>query len=468
MLRSKYFWRSVGIVLSIVFFFWAIWPRPEYVEIAKISEGVFEETIDEDGVTRIKDIYTVAAPVTGRLLRSDLKVGQNVVKAKTVLARIQPAEPAFLDISNLKTAEANVESARAAIVLAESNLAQAKERLRFTKDEVKRANREKRRGRLKKAHVDRAKFDRNLAREAVNVAKAKLTIAQEDFKKAQARLMRPGVSKQSDEMVDSGEVRETASTAVEPDKAAPKNDKKTGSDKKDGSETATAKADPKDEKKTNEDGEAPSKTATESWIYNVSSPVDGQVLTILQGNELTIPAGTPLLRIGDPSQLEIVVDLLSRDAVRVRVGAKAYIEQWGGEGTLHAEVASIEPTGFPKVSALGIVEQRVKVVLEIKDGREKWERLGHDYHVQVRIVVWRNENTVTVPVAALFRRGDGWAVFRARYGRATLTNVEIGHRNREQAEVIKGLSAGDEVIIYPSDKVIDGVLVDDRDNQETG
>ena len=433
---------SLGTLLVAGLIAWGLWPNPEYVEIGEITKGQFAETVTEDGVTRIKDIYTVSAPVSGRLLRNDLKVGARVEKLKTIVARIRPAEPAFLDVSNMKSAKAGVEGARAAIALAQSNLASAKERRRFTQNEYNRNRKNKRKGRITKAVLDRVRFDRNLAREAVKTADAKLAIAREDLKVAEARVIRPGRNELDPKIITSGSSDQTAgqdgvSQKTGDDKknasTSSKNSKKKSSDKsgaKSGKKTAAAEKPPETK------ADAPEET-----VYSVLAPVDGRVLTILQGNAQTVPAGTPLLRIGNPEEIEITVDLLSRDAVRVQPGAKAFIDQWGGEQKLQAEIIRVEPTGFPKVSALGIVEQRVKVVLELKDGRDKWQRLGHDFHVQVHIIVWAAENIVSVPVSALFRRGDDWAVFVVENDRAELRQIEIGHRNRRFAEVKTGLSS---------------------------
>ena len=458
---SKFVVGSLGAVLVAGLIAWGLWPNPEYVEIGVITKGQFAETVTEDGVTRITDIYTVSAPVSGRLLRNDLKVGARVEQSKTIVARILPAEPAFLDVSNMTSAKAGVEGARAAIVLAQSNLASAKERRRFTQVEYNRNRKNKRKGRITKAVLDRVKFDRNLAREAVKTADAKLAIAREDLKAAEARVIRPGRNENEldQTIVNSGSSDQTAGQDGVSEKSGDDKNSSSGAskssgkspEKKSGEKEAAAKKPP-----------ATKADASEERVYSVLAPIDGRVLTILQGNAQTVPAGTPLMRIGNPEEIEITVDLLSRDAVRVQPGAKAFIDQWGGEQQLNAEVIRVEPTGFPKVSALGIVEQRVKVVLELKDGRDKWQRLGHDFHVQVNIVVWAAENIVTVPVSALFRRGDGWAVFVVENGHAQSREIKIGHRNRRHAEVKSGLSSSEQVILYPSDKINDGVRVASR------
>jgi HlyD family secretion protein len=174
-----------------------------------------------------------------------------------------------------------------------------------------------------------------------------------------------------------------------------------------------------------------------------------------------VQAGAPLIEIGDPSNLELTVDLLSRDAVRVEAGAAARVENWGGE-PLNARVRRIEPAGFTKVSALGIEEQRVKVVLDFTDPPDRWQRLGHGFRVIVRITVWKEDRVPLVPLGSLFRSGDAWAVFKVVDGRARRQLVEIAERNLRHARIVGGLTEGETVILHPSDRVADGVRVEER------
>ena len=170
-------------------------------------------------------------------------------------------------------------------------------------------------------------------------------------------------------------------------------------------------------------------------------------------SESVVAAGTPLLEVGDPSDLEIVVELLSTDAVRVAEGADVMIEAWGGDAQLPGRVRRIEPYGFTKVSALGIEEQRVNVIIEFTGPPEAWRRLGHGFRVEVRVVVWQADDIVTVPLGALFRNGDAWAVFVAEIGRARIRAVSIGQRNGRVAQILDGLEVGERVVLHPSDRV---------------
>jgi HlyD family secretion protein len=191
----------------------------------------------------------------------------------------------------------------------------------------------------------------------------------------------------------------------------------------------------------------------------VKAPVDGVVLQRLRESESVIPAGEPLVEIADPQQIEIVTDLLSTDAVRVMPGARAMIEQWGGETTLAATVRRIEPAGFTKVSALGVEEQRVNVVLDFADGDEDSPLLGDAYRVETRIVLWEAPTVLKVPTNALFRDKEQWAVYVASGGRAHRAIVEIGHQTAQEAEVLDGLTEGTSVIVHPGDLVRDGTRI---------
>jgi HlyD family secretion protein len=202
---------------------------------------------------------------------------------------------------------------------------------------------------------------------------------------------------------------------------------------------------------------APSPRAA-AGIVAVTAPVDGVVLRRLRESESVVPAGEPLLDLGDPRQLEIVADLLSTDAVQVRVGARATIEQWGEDLTLDATVRRIEPSGFTKISALGVEEQRVNVILEPSDPAA-CAALGDAYRVDVRIVIWEAPSVLKVPTSALFREGEQWAVYAVRDGRARRTLVEIGRQTGREAEVQSGLQEGAQVVVYPGDLIRDGARV---------
>jgi HlyD family secretion protein len=194
----------------------------------------------------------------------------------------------------------------------------------------------------------------------------------------------------------------------------------------------------------------------------VRSPVDGRVLAVQRKCEGPVSLGEVLLEVGDPSRLEVEVDLLSADAVRVRVGTPVLLEQWGGGDPLEAVVRSVEPVGFTKVSALGVEEQRVLVIADFTSPPERWRRLGDGYRVEARFVLWREDAVLQVPASSVFRDGPGWAVFTVRDGRARLRAVELGQRTGLRAQITAGLEDGEAVINHPSDDVADGVRVTAR------
>ncbi|MDO8331404.1 MAG: HlyD family efflux transporter periplasmic adaptor subunit [Fluviicoccus sp.] len=194
-------------------------------------------------------------------------------------------------------------------------------------------------------------------------------------------------------------------------------------------------------------------------VLALKSPASGALLRLLRDSEGVIMAGAPVLEVGDPAALEVVVDVLSSDAVQLQPGMAATLERWGGE-PLAATVRRIEPVGFTRVSALGVDEQRVTVVLDIASPPEQWRRLGDGYRLEARFLLWQGENILQAPTAALFRQGEGWAVFTLKDGRAKMTPVTVGHRNGLQAEILTGLKAGDTVIVQPDGRISDGIRVE--------
>lgn len=188
----------------------------------------------------------------------------------------------------------------------------------------------------------------------------------------------------------------------------------------------------------------------------VRAPTTGVVLRVFEESERVVGPGTPLLEVGDPTDLEVVVDVLSEDAVRVAVGQPLVVRAWGGDRELWCEVRRVEPSGFTKVSPLGVEEQRVNVIGDLHGAPPA---LGDRYRVEVGIVVWEGADVLGVPASALFRTGDGWGAFVVEDGRAVLREVGTGHRSTVRVEVTEGIREGETVILHPSDLVDDGVRV---------
>lgn len=389
-----------GFVLVIIF---ALQADPVGVDTHKIAKGAMEVTVNEEGVTEIREVYTVSAPVSGRILRSPTEVGDEIVKDRTVVATIEPGAPSFLDERSRKEGEAQAYAAQAAGKLAQTQLTRARAELDFAQSDLRRAERLAPKGTISQRALEEARLSHKTKQAVHNSAKAEVEVKRQELARALAGLIEP----------------------------------------------------------TNEEG-----SVGDHCCIQIKSPESGKVLKILVESEQVVATGTALLEIGNPKDLEVVIELLSSDAVKVKEGAVAYIERWGGNGDLKARVRRIEPAGFKKVSALGIEEQRVNVRLDFLGAAEHWQRLGHDYRVFARIVTWHSDNVLRVPIAALFREKNDWAVFVFADGKAQLRLIKIGERNQHIAEITSGLSEGDRVILHPSDRISDGTDVVERSDLE--
>ncbi len=388
-------WYVFWAVLLAAAAVYAFRPQPVPVDVAGAVRDAMVVTIDGDGRTRVREVYVVSAPVSGQVLRIERHVGDAVVAGETVLATIRPTDPTFLDRRARAQAEATIKAAEAAFALAEAERARAEAELDFARSELDRSAKLAQRGTISQRELDRATLELRTREAALATAEATITKRRYELEMARAALIQPG--------------------------------QRVG------------------------DGVAP------ECCVEVFAPVDGRVLRMIQESEGVVLAGAPLLEVGNPADLEVVVDLLSADAVRVEVGAAATIDDWGGGDTLRARVRRVEPYGFTKVSALGIEEQRVNVILDLIDPAEQWRQLGHGFRVDVHIVVWHGEDVLQIPLGALFREGSDWAVFVLEEGRASLRRVLIGHSNGRVAEVLGGLSADELVILHPGDRVANGV-----------
>ena len=356
-------------------------------------------TLDHEGRTRAKDIFVISAPLPGHVLRIEHEPGDPVVVGETVLATFVPATAVMLDARTRAESAAKVEAAAAALARA-------------------RAERERAR-----AEVDFALTDSERQRELA--AQGVVSSTDLDFATKTARAM--------GDLLAAAEA--SVSAAVHELEAA-----------------NAVLLDPVDEAST---GAAPT-------TLELRSPVDGVVLRRLRESSAVVVQGEPLLEVADSADLEIIADFLSKDAVQMRAGMPVMIERWGGESALMGRVRRVEPAGFMKISALGVEEQRVWVVIDIEDGPENRRGLGDDYRVEARVVVWQNDEALNLPTAALFRDGARWAVFTADGGKARLRQVEIGYRNGLDAQVLEGLSEGEVVLIHPPDSVIDGARIEQR------
>jgi len=204
------------------------------------------------------------------------------------------------------------------------------------------------------------------------------------------------------------------------------------------------------------------KNHTAGEPFEIRSPINGELLRVFQESEGFVQSGTRLMEVGDPRDLEMEIDVLSADAVKVKPGDKVLVEHWGGDAPLLGRVRLIEPAAFLKISALGVEEQRVNVIADFVDSPEKYRALGDAYRIEARIVISEADNVLKVPAAALFRRGDEWAVFVADHRRAVLRALNIGRRNDLEAEVLSGVSENETVLVHPSDRIQNATRIRER------
>jgi len=197
-------------------------------------------------------------------------------------------------------------------------------------------------------------------------------------------------------------------------------------------------------------------------VVFVRAPAAGHVLKVYHESEGTVNSGDPLIDIGNPAALEVKVEVLSEDAVKIKPGMTVLFERWGGDANLSGRVRVVEPAGFTKISSLGVEEQRTLVIADITAPPESWQRLGDGYRVEARFVIWEGKDVLQVPASSLFRKGDGWEVFAVSNGKARLRRVQVGHRTGLAAEIVSGLSKGEEVIAHPDDSINDGTRVRPR------
>jgi HlyD family secretion protein len=200
-------------------------------------------------------------------------------------------------------------------------------------------------------------------------------------------------------------------------------------------------------------------TATSAVPVEVRANASGRVLHVFQESSRAVMQGTPLLEIGDPADLEVVVEMLSRDGAAIAPGAAVLLEQWGGPAPLDGRVRLIEPAAFTKISALGVEEQRVYVVVDITTPLESRRSLGDNFRVEARVITWESPNALKVPSSGLFRQGNNWAAYVVRDGKAVLVPVQAGRSSGAEIQVVDGLKEGDEVILYPGDRIKDGQRV---------
>ena len=382
---------AIGLAISFM-------PRAVMVDLVEVKPGPLVVTLDEEGETRVHDVYTLSAPVSGRVQRINWLVGDPVTANETVLAQIEPGDPSFLDPRSEAQARAAIQAAEAARDLAAAAVKDAQAQYEFARAEFARMQELVKEGSVSKRDLDSAERDYKARHAGLDTSRAALQVRNYELEVARAQLVSPLETQVSQEACD---------------------------------------------------------------CIPITTPVSGRILQITDRSERVVREGDVLMKIGNPKDLEIVVDYLSMDAVKIESGQRVIIDNWGGEKPLEGSVRLVEPFGFLKISALGIEEQRVNVIVDFT-GEDGWEKLGHGYQVETRVVLWEEDEVLAVPLTALFRDGEQWALFVEENGRAELRHVDVGQKNGVVAEIREGVEAGENVVLHPSDRVTNGTRIKSR------
>ena len=446
-MKRQTVWLLAGGALTLAgLLAWAFAPRPVSVEAARATLGAFESGVDEEGRTRLRDRYVVSAPVAGRLQRPLLREGDSV-RAGDVVGQLQPLLPAMLDERARREQQARVQATGAAWQAARARAGVARVALERAESEARRTD-----SLVQQGFVSDAKGEGDrLAREA---ARAEWQAAQEGERAARFEL----------ELARAAFVESPWDPAAGPLVEAAGPSGAAGSAPASITVSGTAASPPG----------APR-------AMTLRAPVSGRVLKLGVASEATVPAGAPLLELGDVAALEVVAELLTGDALQVRPGSPVRIDRWGGPQPLAGTLRAIEPAGFTKVSALGVEEQRVRVLIDLRSPPAQWTSLGDGFRVGVRVLTRQAERVLRVPVGAVFPRPAGMsaddgcpapvagapvgldsgcvAAFVVEGGRARLRALRLEARETRLAWVRSGLREGEVVIVYPAPAVADGVRV---------
>lgn len=387
-------WIKRGLLALIVLaavgaLYYAMREKPVAVDVAEIKTGPMAVTILQEGKTRVKDVYTIHTPISGQMLRTELDEGDAVEAGKSIVARILPAASALLDPRTKVELKASRDAAQVAVAIAKADRLKAEANLEQADDQLRRYKNLSRNNTISEMELQQAITAVEVAKAQLDAAAATVSLREAELEAANARLSEPRA-----------------------------------------------------------DAHAP----RDNCCIDLVAPADGMILEIYARSAQPVTIGAKIADIGDPHDLEAVVDLLSTDAVKIKPGTKAMIVDWGGS-PISATVRRIDPAAYEKTSALGISEQRVDAILDfdhIPPG------LGDAFRIYARLVIWQSGNVVQVPIASLFRTGNDWQVFKLSNGSAERVTVTIGHMNDETAEVTGGLASGDRVVLHPSDTISDG------------
>jgi len=402
-----------GVVMSMQ-------PKPVAVESTTVASAPMRVTVSGEGKTRVQDKYVVLAPVHGNLARVELHAG-DAIEEGTVVATIEPIAPPLLDPLQRRELEERASASAAAARQAVASVGRAESDARFAGRDLERVRALYEQGSLSRADLDTAELAAARATKEAESAKFGARVARHEREMAKAALDRAG--------------------AVAGDgQGAPKK----------GPGKGRGDAPP-----VGEDGAE----GARAEVLQIRAPVAGKVLRILRNSEGVVQPGAALLEVADLAALEIVLDVLTTEAVRIAAGDEVELLRWGGENPLHGRVRLVEPAAYTRVSALGVEEQRVDVIIDIVEPVEQRPRLGDGFALDVEVVVWRREQALVLPLSALFRDEQGWSCYVIEGGLAMPRRLEIGQRNDFEVEVLGGVSEGEEVILHPGDRVREGTMV---------
>lgn len=396
-MRWKRWLVILGVLVAVAAaVFYGFREQPVLVEVAAVRRGPLQVTIEEEGKARVTDRFVVSAPVAGYARRITLEVGDPVARGQTItLLEPQPQRSSVLDPRTRAEGEARVRRAEAALAEAESRISAVRADVAYWESQFARVEQLYRSGDLAREAYERALADKRRADAALVSAERTVAVARAEVEAARVALMQP----------TKAEIR-------------PQGD-----------------------------------------VVPVTSPVAGRMLRLVRKSEGPVNAGDPLVELGNARSLEIEVEVLSADAVRIAPGTEVVLERWGGDHPLRGRVRTVEPTAFTKISALGVEEQRVRVIADITSPEEEWQRLGDGYRVEASFVVWKADDVLQIPASALFRHNGGWAVFVKEGDRARRREVKVGQRNGLAAQILEGLNEGEEVVRHPDDTIEENRLL---------
>lgn len=389
----------IAIVVIAGLLIYGFLPEPVPVDTVLVQRGSIQVAIEEDGETRIKERFVVSSPIAGKLIRIELHPGDRVQRGVTELARIEPNDPSLYDARYRAECQARVRAAQAAKQRASAALESAQESQELARHDYERAIKLRASNTMSQAEFDQAEHQSRITAAVVRTAGFALAVSEYELELAEIALR---------------------DLTLEPPTAG-------------------------------------------AGAMRLIAPIDGEVLKVLREDAGPVTLGSELLVVGNLEQLEMQIDVLSKDAPRIPPRARVVIEQWGGSQPLRGTVRLVEPMGFTKISALGVEEKRVNVIADFDSPLEQRRGLGDGFRIEARIIVDETPpESLRIPSGALFRQAQHWCVFRIERGRVQLRQVSVGENNGLQAQILNGLEEGDQVIVHPTTLVQPGVRVQAR------